>query len=141
MGFLEKPAPDSIDGLADNPDEVLASMGNYVFTADALVELLHQNEAVESTGHDIGGDLIPMMVDKGQAHVYDFTENKIPGQVDRAHYWRDVGTIDSYFDAHMDLVDDFPSFDLYNADECLSVAMQAARPPRLVGPWGQPTSY
>lgn len=114
--FVEKPAPDAVEGLADNPDEILASMGNYIFSADALVELLHENDATEETGHDIGGDLIPLMVGKGEAHVYDFTHNKVPGQTDRPHYWRDVGTIDSYFDAHMDLIDDFPAFDLYNAE-------------------------
>jgi glucose-1-phosphate adenylyltransferase len=114
--FLEKPASDEIDGLPDNPDEVLASMGNYVFSAGALVELLYENEAMEDTKHDIGGDLIPMMVDKGEAHVYDFTNNDVPGQEVGPHYWRDVGTLDSYYDAHMDLVDDFPAFDLYNAE-------------------------
>ncbi len=113
--FLEKPQPDEVKGLADNPDEILASMGNYVFSADALVELLHENAAKEDTKHDVGGDLIPMMVDSGEAHVYDFTNNVVPGQESQEHYWRDVGTIDSYFDAHMDLVDDFPAFDLYNA--------------------------
>ena len=114
--FLEKPQPDTVEGLPDNPDEVLASMGNYVFSADALVELLHENAAREGTAHDIGGDLIPMMVDKGEAHVYDFAHNVVPGQEEGPHYWRDVGTIDSYFDAHMDLVRDFPAFDLYNAE-------------------------
>lgn len=114
--FLEKPSPDAVTGLADNPDQILASMGNYVFSASALVELLHEDQATEGTKHDVGGDLIPMMVGRGEAHVYDFTQNRIPGQLTRPHYWRDVGTIDSYFDAHMDLVDDFPAFDLYNAD-------------------------
>jgi len=114
--FLEKPAADEVTGLADNPDEVLASMGNYVFTAEAMEELLHENAATTGTRHDVGGDLIPMMVSRGEAHVYDFTDNQVPGQLDRPHYWRDVGTIDSYFDAHMDLVDDFPAFDLYNAE-------------------------
>ena len=114
--FLEKPAPDAVRGIADNPDEVLASMGNYVFTAEALVDLLHENESAVHTGHDVGGDLIPMMVERGEAHVYDFTTNEVPGQDNSTHYWRDVGTIDSYFDAHMDLVADFPAFDLYNDD-------------------------
>ena len=114
--FLEKPSADEVTGLADNPDEVLASMGNYVFSADALVELLHENHDTAGTRHDVGGDLIPMMVGRGDAHVYDFTNNRVPGQLDRPHYWRDVGTIDSYFEAHMDLIEDFPAFDLYNAD-------------------------
>jgi len=110
----------------------LASMGNYVFTADALVELLHENEAMEGSAHDIGGDLIPMMVDKGEAHVYDFTNNQVPGQEDRPHYWRDVGTLDSYFDAHMDLVDDFPAFDLYNADWPIYTLARTLPPAKVV---------
>lgn len=114
--FLEKPDPASVRGLADDPDQILASMGNYVFSAQALVDLLHEDQTTEGTEHDVGGDLIPMMVGRGEAHVYDFTENQVPGQLDRPHYWRDVGTIDSYFDAHMDLVEDFPEFDLYNAE-------------------------
>ena len=114
--FLEKPAPDSIDGLADAPDQILASMGNYVFSTEALVELLHEDADQATSRHDVGGDLIPALVATGDAHVYDFTTNVIPGQRDDTHYWRDVGTLDSYYDAHMDLVGDFPAFDLYNDD-------------------------
>lgn len=114
--FLEKPPLAETQGLADDPDHILASMGNYVFTTDALVDLLHENERAESTGHDVGGDLIPMMVAKGEASVYDFTRNRVPGQIGRPHYWRDVGTIDSYYEAHMDLVGHDPAFDLYNRD-------------------------
>ena len=114
--FLEKPPLDQTQGLQDDPDSILASMGNYVFTTDTLVELLHENENAEATGHDVGGDLIPMMVAKGEASVYDFTQNRVPGQIGRPHYWRDVGTIDSYFEAHMDLVGHDPAFDLYNSE-------------------------
>ena len=112
--FSEKPHPESIDGLTDAPDQILASMGNYVFSTDALIELLHDDADEASSRHDVGGDLIPAMVATGDAHVYDFTTNVIPGQRDDSHYWRDVGTLDSYYDAHMDLVGDFPAFDLYN---------------------------
>ncbi len=114
--FLEKPPLDQVAGLDDDPDSILASMGNYVFTTDTLVELLHENENAEATGHDVGGDLIPMMVAKGEASVYDFTQNRVPGQIGRPHYWRDVGTIDSYYEAHMDLVGHDPAFDLYNSE-------------------------
>ena len=114
--FLEKPPLDQTQGLQDDPDSILASMGNYVFTTDTLVELLHENENAEATGHDVGGDLIPMMVAKGEASVYDFTQNRVPGQIGRPHYWRDVGTIDSYYEAHMDLVGHDPAFDLYNSE-------------------------
>jgi len=112
--FLEKPKPDDIDGLADDPSVVLASMGNYVFTTEALIEALHADAGDESSRHDIGGNLVPSMVAGGDAHVYDFTTNVVPGQADDSHYWRDVGTLDSYYDAHMDLIGDFPAFDLYN---------------------------
>ena len=112
--FSEKPRPDDIDGLPDAPDQILASMGNYVFSTEALVELLHDDADNDSSRHDVGGDLIPAMVETGDAHVYDFTANVIPGQRDDSHYWRDVGTLDSYYDSHMDLVGDFPAFDLYN---------------------------
>jgi glucose-1-phosphate adenylyltransferase len=130
--FLEKPSPDDVEGLADQPDEILASMGNYVFSAEALIELLIENEASDATGHDIGGDLIPMMVDKGAAHVYDFTNNQVPGQQGGPHYWRDVGTLDSYYDAHMDLVDDFPAFDLYNAEWPIHTLGRTFPPAKIV---------
>jgi len=115
-GFLEKPDPDDVDGLSDDPSVVLASMGNYVFTTDALVEALHADSSDPESKHDIGGNLVPSMVTEGAAHVYDFTTNVVPGQSNDGHYWRDVGTLDSYYDAHMDLVGDFPAFDLYNRD-------------------------
>lgn len=130
--FLEKPNPDDVPGLADDPDSILASMGNYVFTADALVELLNENVQRAETKHDVGGDLIPMMVGKGDAHVYDFTTNVVPGQEDRPHYWRDVGTIDAYFDSHMDLVNDFPAFDLYNAEWPIYTRDLTAPPAKIV---------
>ncbi len=130
--FEEKPSPREVAGLPDAPDQVLASMGNYVFTTDVLVELLHENAESADTGDDIGGDLIPMMVSKGEAHVYDFTHNKVPGQEDRDHYWRDVGTLDSYYDAHMDLVEDFPAFDLYNAEWPIFTLGRSLPPAKIV---------
>jgi len=114
--FLEKPAPADVAGLPDAPDQVLASMGNYVFTTGALVDLLHHDAGRDDSRHDLGGDLIPAMVASGDAHVYDYTTNRVPGQQEGSHYWRDVGTLDAYYDSHMDLVDDFPAFDLYNAE-------------------------
>lgn len=114
--FEEKPAPDSLAGLDGAPDQILASMGNYVFSRDALVELLHDDAMRDGSRHDIGGDLIPAMVAQGNAHVYDFTNNWVPGQTSDDRYWRDVGTLDSYYDAHIDLLDDYPAFDLYNDD-------------------------
>lgn len=111
--FLEK--PDDPKGLHDSPDEVLASMGNYIFTTEVLVDVLNADAQDKESGRDIGGDLIPALVASGQAHVYDFTTNEVPGETPRdRHYWRDVGTLDSYYEANMDLVAPHPIFNLYN---------------------------
>ncbi len=111
--FLEKPTDP--EGLPDAPDQVLASMGNYVFDADALVEAVRRDAEREDSKHDMGGDIVPDFVDRGEAAVYDFIENDVPGSATRDRdYWRDVGTMDSYYDAHMDLVSVHPVFNLYN---------------------------
>jgi glucose-1-phosphate adenylyltransferase len=111
--FLEKPAEPP--GLPGSPDEAYASMGNYVFDADVLVDALREDAANAASKHDMGGDIIPMMVGTGTAQVYDFATNEVPGATERDKgYWRDVGTLDSYFDAHMDLCHIQPIFNLYN---------------------------
>jgi glucose-1-phosphate adenylyltransferase len=111
--FLEKPA--QARGLPDAPHEVFASMGNYVFTRSALVEAVSVDAAEEASNHDVGGNIIPMMVERGEAEVYDFAHNEVPGSTDRDRgYWRDVGTLDSYYEASMDLVSVHPVFNLYN---------------------------
>ncbi|TKV61049.1 glucose-1-phosphate adenylyltransferase [Nakamurella flava] len=111
--FLEKPADPP--AVPDDPDVAYASMGNYVFSTKAMIEALKEDAADESSAHDMGGNIIPMFVKRGTAHVYDFARNKVPGATDRdAGYWRDVGTLDAYHDAHMDLVSVEPIFNLYN---------------------------
>ncbi|GAA2755658.1 glucose-1-phosphate adenylyltransferase [Actinopolymorpha rutila] len=111
--FLEKPA--NPPGLPDNPDETFVSMGNYVFTTDVLLDALRMDADDEGSVHDMGGSIIPMLTDKGEAQVYDFADNDVPGTTDRDRsYWRDVGTLDSYHEAHMDLVSIEPVFNLYN---------------------------
>ena len=111
--FLEKPADPP--GLPDNSDQAFASMGNYVFTTGALLDALKQDADDEDSVHDMGGSIMPMMVEKGAAGVYDFDDNDVPGTTDRDRgYWRDVGTIDAYYEAHMDLVNVHPIFNLYN---------------------------
>ena len=101
--FLEKPK-DPI-GLADAPHEVLASMGNYVFDADALREAVTRDAEAERSKHDMGGDIVPWFVDRTESAVYDYKDNVVPGSNDRDRgYWRDVGTMGSYYAAHMDLV-------------------------------------
>ena len=111
--FLEK--PDDPPGLPDDPNSSFASMGNYVFSTEVLLDAVRKDAYDEGSVHDMGGNIIPMLVGSGLAHVYDFAENVVPGVTDRDRgYWRDVGTIDSYFDAHMDLVSVSPVFNLYN---------------------------
>jgi glucose-1-phosphate adenylyltransferase len=111
--FLEKPSDPP--GRPGRPDEALVSMGNYVFDTDALVEALRNDAADEGSRHSMGGDIIPMLVRRGAAYVYDFLQNKVPGaEPHDVGYWREVGTIDSYFDAHMDLCAVHPVFNLYN---------------------------
>ncbi|GAA3647783.1 glucose-1-phosphate adenylyltransferase [Microbacterium marinilacus] len=111
--FLEKPADPR--GLPDSPGEVLASMGNYVFTADALVEAVRADGERADSNHDMGGDIVPYFVERGTAGVYDMKHNEVPGSTARdRYYWRDVGTIESYFDAHQDLISVLPIFNLYN---------------------------
>ncbi len=113
VDFLEKPAEPP--GLPDSPDETFASMGNYVFSTQALLEALRIDAEDEDSVHDMGANIMPMMVNKSDAFVYDFNNNEVPGATGRDHgYWRDVGTIDAYYDAHMDLVAVHPVFNLYN---------------------------
>ncbi|WP_154767478.1 glucose-1-phosphate adenylyltransferase [Nakamurella alba] len=111
--FLEKPADPP--AVPDDPNVAYASMGNYVFTTKSLVEALKADAADENSVHDMGGNIIPMFVDRGTANVYDFSRNQVPGATERDKgYWRDVGTLDAYHDAHMDLVSVHPIFNLYN---------------------------
>jgi glucose-1-phosphate adenylyltransferase len=113
--FREKPS-DPV-GLADSPDEVLASMGNYVFDTAALIEAVTRDAGDDASNHDMGGNIIPGFVAAGQAGVYDFVRNEVPGSTDRDRdYWRDVGTIDSYFEAQQDLIMPLPIFNLYNSE-------------------------
>jgi glucose-1-phosphate adenylyltransferase len=111
--FLEK--PDDPPARPDHDDEAFASMGNYVFSTDVLVQALRQDAVDSASRHDMGRDIIPRLVRQQRAEVYDFLDNKVPGADPRdAGYWRDVGTLDSYFDAHMDLCAVHPIFNLYN---------------------------
>jgi glucose-1-phosphate adenylyltransferase len=131
LGFLEKPA--NPPGLPDNPDETFASMGNYVFTTEALIDVLKRDAADEGSIHDMGGSIMPMMVEQDAAWVYDFAENDVPGAEDRDRgYWRDVGTIDAYYDAHMDLVAVHPIFNLYNSRWPIHTNFPAQPPAKFV---------
>lgn len=113
--FREKPK-DAV-GLADSPNEVLASMGNYVFDAEILMDAVIRDGENPESNHDMGGDIVPDFVLRGEAGAYDLNRNDMPGSTDRdKFYWRDVGTIDSFFDAHQDLISALPIFNLYNRE-------------------------
>jgi len=129
--FLEKPAdPPARPG---HPDEAFASMGNYVFTADVLVDALRKDAVDSASRHDMGRDIIPMLVRERLAQVYDFLDNQVPGADPRdAGYWRDVGTLDSYFDAHMDLCAVHPVFNLYNERWPILTSVPSLPPAKFV---------
>ena len=133
--FREK--PDDPKPVPDDPTVILASMGNYVFDADYLYDLVHGDAEDETSNHDIGGDLIPKAVGSGVAHVYDFADNDVPGAIgfDRG-YWRDVGTIDAYYEANMDLVQPEPVFNLYNEEWPIYTASENSPPAKIVAESG-----
>jgi glucose-1-phosphate adenylyltransferase len=132
--FLEKPT--NPEGLPDAPDQVLASMGNYVFDADALVDAVTRDADREGSKHDMGGDIVPDFVSRGEAAVYDFIENDVPGSDDRDRdYWRDVGTLDAYFEAQMDLISVHPVFNLYNYEWPIYTHLGPWPPSKFVHGW------
>jgi glucose-1-phosphate adenylyltransferase len=113
--FKEKPK-DAV-GLAESPGEILASMGNYVFDAEVLIDAVQRDGARPDSNHDMGGDIVPDFVARGEAGVYDLNNNVVPGSTERDRfYWRDVGTIESFFDAHQDHLSALPVFNRYNRD-------------------------
>jgi glucose-1-phosphate adenylyltransferase len=125
--FLEKPAdPPAMPG---QPDLAYASMGNYLFSTDVLVDALRKDAVDAASRHDMGGDIIPMLVGQRAAEVYNFLDNEVPGATERdSGYWRDVGTLDSYFDAQMDLCAVHPIFNLYN-DQWPILTQVPSQPP------------
>jgi len=129
--FLEKPA--NPPAIPDSPEESFASMGIYVFDTKVLVDVLRSDSADPESRHDIGGNIIPALVLDGAAQAYDFLTNEVPGATERdSGYWRDVGTIDAYFDAHMDLRTVEPMFNLYNNSWPILTHMDALPPAKFV---------
>ena len=129
--FREKPADAA--GLPDAPEQVFASMGNYVFSTAALVEAVTLDAANETSRHDLGGDIIPGLVELGEAQVWDFAESNVPGVSERERgYWRDVGTLDAYYDAHRDLISVVPVFNLYNEEWPILNLPEALPPAKFV---------
>ncbi|MDZ7707037.1 MAG: glucose-1-phosphate adenylyltransferase [Trueperaceae bacterium] len=129
--FQEKPAqPNPIPG---DPTRALASMGNYIFSRDALFEMLTADAADPASEHDFGKNVLPDALAKGRKLLaYDFARNPIPGQDGPNTYWRDVGTLDSYHEANMDLVAVQPEFDLYNDEWPLRTSSEYSPPAKFV---------
>jgi len=136
LAFHEK--VDEPPTMPGDDTRCLASMGNYVFDTQTLIDVVTPRE---STYTDLGSHVIPALTRQGVAHVYDFSKNVVPGQDDRERgYWRDVGTIDSYFMANMDLIAPLPAFNLYN-DDWPVYSFRGAEPPAKVsrGPSYEPS--
>ncbi len=117
INFVEKPKekPKSIPG---NPDMCLASMGNYIFNKNILLDALNQDEEIQESSHDFGKNVIPMLLREGKKiYIYNFNDNSFPGMTDTERgYWRDVGSIDAYWQANMDLLSYDPELNLYSQD-------------------------
>lgn len=115
--FVEKPQykPKSIPG---NPNMCLASMGNYIFNKDILLDALTRDEKIETSSHDFGKNVIPMLLNEGKKiYIYNFNENSFPGMSPQERgYWMDVGSIDAYWQANMDLLDYDPELNLYSQE-------------------------
>ena len=113
IAFHEKRA--DAPTIPGDPERVYASMGNYIFSTRTLLRELHEDAANDSSSHDFGRDILPKLAGKAEMFAYDFQSNRIPGEaVDGAAYWRDVGTIDAYYEANMDLRSVAPALNLYN---------------------------
>ena len=147
FGVIERGATTKIDAfrekptdprpMPDDPNTVLASMGNYIFETQFLFDVVRADSESRESKHDVGGNLIPRAVEMGEAHVYDFADNVVPGSLERDRgYWRDVGTLDAYFDAHMDLVDPEPVFNLYNDQWPVYTAGRTVAPAKIVSDMG-----
>ncbi|WP_040630651.1 glucose-1-phosphate adenylyltransferase [Smaragdicoccus niigatensis] len=129
--FLEKPSdPPTIPG---DPNTTYASMGNYLFTTKVLVDALMADSEDPDSDHDMGGNIIPRLVAEGKTAVYDFNSNNVPGATEQERgYWRDVGTIDAFYEAHMDLVSITPQFNLYNRKWPIRGAVDTNPPAKFV---------
>src|SRR5690554_3290038 len=129
--FQEKPADPK--PMPSRPDFALASMGNYIFSREVLIELLNEDARNSESEHDFGKDILPGALERGlNLFAYDFARNPIPGQAGPNTYWRDVGTLDSYHAASMDLVDVVPEFDLFNEEWPLRTSAEFSPPAKFV---------
>jgi glucose-1-phosphate adenylyltransferase len=131
--FIEKPSPATLEATAGFvAPTVLASMGIYVFTTDYLLDLLTRDASVSGSAHDFGKDILPTAVREGRASAYPFVDDSgAPG------YWRDVGTLDSYWGAHMELLDPVPAMNLYDEDWPIHTMASIGAPARVAHDGGR----
>ena len=130
-GFHEKKV--NAPTMPHDPDQVYASMGNYIFSTKVLIDELYADAANEHSSHDFGRDILPGLIGRSAMYAYDFQTNRIPGDpVDAPVYWRDVGTLDAYFDASMDLRSVTPALNLYNRQWPLRTAGYSDAPAKFI---------
>jgi glucose-1-phosphate adenylyltransferase len=135
IGFDEKPsAPESIPG---EPDVALVSMGNYLFNAETVIQALTEDARDESSDHDFGRNILPSLINKKRVYAYDFRKNRVPStqKGEEPSYWRDLGTIEAYYEASMDLCSVDPSFNLYNRSWPLRTTDFGDPPAKFVFDW------
>ena len=135
IGFDEKPAnPKAIPG---EPEWALVSMGNYLFSNDILVSALTADDEDENSAHDFGHNIVPSLVKSHRVYAYDFRKNRVPSieKGEEPSYWRDLGTIEAYYEANMDLCSVDPSFNLYNRSWPLRTAEFGDPPAKFVFDW------
>ncbi len=119
--------------MPGDPERVYASMGNYVFSTGLLLRELYADAGKESSSHDFGRDILPSLVGRTEMFAYDFQTNRIPGDPPAQEpYWRDVGTIDAYYDANMDLRSVTPALNLYNRQWPLRTASYSDAPAKFI---------
>jgi len=129
-GFHEK-KPDA-PTIPGRPDEIFASMGNYIFSGDVLIEAIRADMQDAESSHDFGNDVLPALLKRGGLYAYDFSTNRIPGEPDdKPNYWRDVGTLDAYYEAQMDLKSISPALNLYNREWPVRTASLADPPAKV----------
>ena len=142
FGVIETTADGAIRGFHEKrkdaptmpgrPDHVFASMGNYVFSTDVLLRELYADAEKEDSSHDFGRDILPGLIGRTEMYAYDFQTNRIPGDPPgQPVYWRDVGTIDAYFEASMDLRSVAPELNLYNRQWPLRTAGYSDAPAKF----------
>jgi glucose-1-phosphate adenylyltransferase len=131
VGFHEK--KNDAPTIPDNPDQILASMGNYIFAVDVLLQELREDAANENSSHDFGKDILPNLINRANVYAYDFANNQIPEDPPGVRpYWRDVGSVDAFYEANMDLRAITPALNLYNTQWPLGPTREMYPPAKFI---------